>query len=183
MVPGLTYKCLTRPDTTFSTEQYYSYVYNIWLGDRGDTDRTLIAWDFKPNYLAIGSYPNESHGANWDGDSFSMPVNWDTLVNEQAWDSFLKDYDTLKTTTSPHVANKEIHLTPDEKAQLFKTKFDITSKPDLTGSQSTGSVGGFVLEPTSDVKSDKIVMKGISNLVSNILYIWKDTADGIVTVL
>ena len=183
MVPGLTYKCLTRPDTTFPTEQYYSYVYNIWLGDRGDTDRTMIAWNFKPSYLAIGSYPNESHGANWDGDSFTMPINWDTLVNEQAWDSFLVDYDTFKTTTVPHVANKEIHLTPEEKAQLFKTKFVVTSKPDLTGSQSSGAVGGFVLEPTSDVKTDKIVMKGISGLVSNILYIWKDTADGIVTVL
>lgn len=183
MVPGLTYKCLTRPDTTFPTEQYYSYVYNIWLGDRGDTDRTMVAWNFKPSYLAIGSYPNESHGANWDGDSFTMPINWDTFVNEQAWDSFLVDYDTFKTTTVPHVANKEIHLTPEEKAQLFKTKFVVTSKPDLTGSQSSGAVGGFVLEPTSDVKTDKIVMKGISGLVSNILYIWKDTADGIVTVL
>jgi hypothetical protein len=178
MVPGLTYKCLTNPNNEFCKEgdedYYYSYTYNIWLGDRG-RGGTLVNWDFTPSYLAIGGYTN---------DNFMIPDNWDTLVNEQSWDSFLVDYtNKVKNNSEPHIANKEIHLTPEEKAQLFKTKFSVTQESDLTGSQSTGNVGGFVLEPTSDVKADKIVMKGISNLVSNILYIWKDTADGIVTVL
>lgn len=121
MVTGLTYKCLTRPDTTFPTDQYYSYVYNIWLGDRGNTDRTLIAWNYEPSYLTIGSYPNESHGANWDGDSFTMPVNWDTLVNEQAWDSFITDYKNLKTNIEDNFesSNALIKNVIENKEYLF----------------------------------------------------------------
>jgi hypothetical protein len=192
IVPGLTYKCFTGSDKSFvesgDENDYYTYCHNTWLGSLGgkvfaETSNVTNTYEFNWDYIPVDVLDFENILNRNNTDVFRDPNYWDTTINEQQWDSFLKDYDTFKTTTETHVANKEIHLTPEEKAQLFKTKFVITSKPDLTGSQSTGNVAGFVLEPTSDVKTDKIVMKGISGLVSNILYIWKDTENGIITVL
>ena len=86
----MTYKCLTRPDTEYCKEgdadYYYSYTYNSWVGNKGNSN-TLINWSFIPNYLNIGSYT---------GDAFCYPTYWDTMVNEQRFDSFEVDYKTLK---------------------------------------------------------------------------------------
>lgn len=103
--PGLTYKCLTSPDSRFTTTggdyDYCTYTNNVWNGNHGNADEeTLFNYLETPNIDSViaGIYIN---------DSFSNPENWDNVPSEQTFDSFYNEA-YLK-----HTSNGQIHFHED----------------------------------------------------------------------